>query len=252
MDQKSKMKARLKQLIAEQGTSARAVSITAGLAHNYISDILDGKNENPSLRNMKEVAQVLGVSVAYLMGESDDRGTPEDIPEAAWPRGFGPQRLGPPIPVIGAVETGTQREFAPVITGGRVLYAPRSVRYPRAMHYAMKIDDSSMVGRNLHPGMHILCVDMVEAGVRVESDKLYVIRRTDNNGAKWETIVRRAEVRVGKDGTEIVELHPHSPIKRYRSETLLDDLVITPALKVPQDQSICVAGLVYGIYESLE
>lgn len=60
---------RVKELMAIHGLSAAVLAEKIGISAVAMSNILTGKN-NPSLDKAIKIAEVLGVTVSYLIGET--------------------------------------------------------------------------------------------------------------------------------------------------------------------------------------
>jgi transcriptional regulator with XRE-family HTH domain len=58
---------RLRELVAEVGPSARAISLAAGLGATAVKDILSGKSRDPGAATLTRLAAALGVDVSQLM-----------------------------------------------------------------------------------------------------------------------------------------------------------------------------------------
>lgn len=65
------LKDRLRNRIEAAGTSAAAVGNSLN-ARSKVYDILSGKSGNPGVQTLKLIAEKLGTTVAYLIGETDD------------------------------------------------------------------------------------------------------------------------------------------------------------------------------------
>jgi transcriptional regulator with XRE-family HTH domain len=68
-----KMILRLKKQMAKVGINARELAERASVGRSFVYDILNGKSSNPTTKKLGAIAEILGVSVAYLI----------DGPEAA-------------------------------------------------------------------------------------------------------------------------------------------------------------------------
>jgi len=90
------------------------------------------------------------------------------------------------------------------------------------------------------PGMEVLCVDMADAGLQVESGRIYATRRTLDGGQTYETIIRRAMV--FRDRVELIA-------ESGRPE---DEKIVVSGLTTEPGQPIFALGLVYGIFRGLE
>jgi SOS-response transcriptional repressor LexA len=224
---------RLEHRMQELDTNAAAVSRQAGLGPTAVHDILSGKNRSPSIETVRALAAALDCDIAYLIGEQE---TPRPAKPAA------------AIPVIGIVEAGAFRPMPESNSDNEsdVLYlnAPRSDCYPRARHFALQVWGDSMNAAKPVPilqGMHVLCVDTIEAGLTIESGKIYVVRRTTDGGQTYEMTVKRA--RVFRDRIELV---PESTNPRHRP------IVIPHDFDNDAQAEIAAIGWVYGTYTSLE
>ncbi|MEH3109002.1 MAG: helix-turn-helix transcriptional regulator [Agrobacterium cavarae] len=63
---------RIEERLAACNTNTSRASLATGLGRQYIRDIVVGKSKSPSLQGLTAVARVLGCSVSYLIGETDD------------------------------------------------------------------------------------------------------------------------------------------------------------------------------------
>jgi hypothetical protein len=220
---------RLQKLLDAREISARALSRMAGLGDTYVNDVLTGKNSSPSIPAVRTIAKSLGTCVAYLVGETDDRDRAATPPAVA------------PIPVIGIVEMGAFRKLQATFP---MVQRPLSQSYPNAKHFVLAVGDDSMgVAAKegpILPGMEVLCVDMADAGLQVESGRIYVTRRTLDGGQTYETIIRRA--RVFRDRVELIA-------ESGRPE---DEKIVISGLATEPGQPIFALGLVYGIFRGLE
>jgi len=70
MDQSQMIAERLERLIAERGTNNRAVAVAAGMSPTGVRDIILRKTKNPTVTNMMKIADVLGVSISEIVGDT--------------------------------------------------------------------------------------------------------------------------------------------------------------------------------------
>lgn len=63
---------RVKALREEKRWSQGFLGERAGVDSSYISLLETGKRENPGVDTLNRLAQALGTSIAYLVGETDD------------------------------------------------------------------------------------------------------------------------------------------------------------------------------------
>jgi transcriptional regulator with XRE-family HTH domain len=210
--------------------SARALSRQAGLGDTYVNDVLSGKNASPSIPAIQSIARALDTSIAFLVGETghqDSAPAPHSI--AA-------------IPMIGIVEVGAFRK-PQANSNFPLVERPLSQFYPDARHFVLTVGDASGAASKdgpILPGMELLCVDMADAGLQVESGRIYAIRRTLDGGQTYETIMRRAMV--FRDRVELIA-------ESGRPE---DEKIVVSGLATDPAQQIFALGLVYGIFRGLE
>lgn len=228
---------RVTALMAGAGTNAKQLSRRAGLGNTAVYDIVNGKNKRPAVYVVKAIAKAIGCDLAYLLGDQD---VPIlDMVSTSVAK----------IPVIGVAEAGAFRkmvEFDQDISELPTILANKSVLYPKAKHFALLVRGDSMNAARPMPiieGMHILCVDVTDAGLEIESGKIYALRRTTDSGQTFECTVKRAMV-----FRDRYEFSPESTNPRH------DRFVIPRGAGRGDDTGaeIRAIGLVYGFYFSLE
>ncbi len=64
---------RLSDLMSRQNLNNADLVRRAGLNHTYIHNIRRGKTKSPSFEKLNKIAKALGVSVEYLVGETDEQ-----------------------------------------------------------------------------------------------------------------------------------------------------------------------------------
>jgi transcriptional regulator with XRE-family HTH domain len=65
------LRERLRQRLDACGLTGKAAARAAKLGDSFVSDVLNGKSEGPSLVALHALAKVLDTTVAYLVGETD-------------------------------------------------------------------------------------------------------------------------------------------------------------------------------------
>lgn len=70
----NELKDRLRQALKVSGMSQAEFARSSGVSKTNIVYILNGRNASTSTDNLAAMARALGVSISYLMGESDDMG----------------------------------------------------------------------------------------------------------------------------------------------------------------------------------
>lgn len=221
---------RLEALMKEKGVTRIGLSKAAGLGETYVSDLLMSKNTKPSIPALISITKVLETTVAHLLGESYHNGNGDD------------RHVASLMPLVGIVESGALRKLQqgePALVN-----RPRSEHYPAARHFALHVNDASMAAAReqpILPGMEVVCIDIEDAELEVESGKIYAIRRS-RDGINYETILRRA--RVFRDRVELTAESgkPGDDEKIIHKGRLLSDTA----------QPTYAFGLVFGAFYSFE
>jgi|TARA_R100000501_G_C2599738_1_gene97186 transcriptional regulator with XRE-family HTH domain len=81
--------ARIKELRKKQGLTLDQLAELTGSSKSYIWELENKDLPRPSAEKLSKVAEKLGVTISYLIGEQDE----EDATDAAFYRNF--QRLNP-------------------------------------------------------------------------------------------------------------------------------------------------------------
>lgn len=225
---------RIQERISALGTNMKATSLKAELGETAISEIVSRKNKNPSGLVLKAIAKALDCNIAYLLGDSD---IAEREPE---------QRGAVPIAILGVAEAGAFRHMAQQqhdYSGHEVKIATPSKRYPLARHFALAVRGDSMNDSRppINDGMYVLCVDMASADIEVESNQLYAVRRSLDNGQTFETTIKRAMV-----FRDRIEYRPESTNARH------DKIVTTRNRNQAGELQVDAIGLVYGAFIDFE
>ena len=63
---------RIQERLAACKTNPTRASAQIGLGKHYLRDIIYGRSQTPGINGLAETARVLGCSVAYLIGETDE------------------------------------------------------------------------------------------------------------------------------------------------------------------------------------
>jgi transcriptional regulator with XRE-family HTH domain len=197
---------RLRQLIKERGTTARAVSRDIGTNDTLIRDILSGKSANPQAITMARIAEALGVPLAEFFSGAE----PSEVSSQA--------RLAE-LPLIGPVQAGawlalddTGQEDPPMMA------AAADRRYPHAKQWLREVRGDSMNARNIYPGDLVHLVDLISSGVNLNTGMIVEVTRTRAGGALREITLK--EVEVTDDG---LVLWPRSTNARWKDPIRLDD-----------------------------
>ncbi len=219
---------RLRRFMADRNTNPSAVSRKAQLGATAVHDIVSGKNRNPTVPHLRRIAGALDVTLAQILGEVNVGN---------------PTQGTHPIPIIGVAEAGAFREMLQEVNEHdyELLNAPHSRKYPTAKHFAFLVRGNSMNLAPILEGTYVLCVDLVDAGLVPETDKVYVVRRTMDRGSTYEWTVKRAFV--FKDR---IELRPQS------TDAIHKTFIIRPDRNPDNGTEIVAIGLVYATYAPFE
>jgi XRE family transcriptional regulator of biofilm formation len=60
----------LKKILSEKSISQYRLSKDSGISQSYLSELINGKYNNPSIDILKKISLVLGIRVAELLEES--------------------------------------------------------------------------------------------------------------------------------------------------------------------------------------
>lgn len=229
--------ARLVSRIEECGLNRRSLAKKAGLGESAVYDIVRGKNMNPSMTTMVNLASALNCDVDYLTGAQEHPRAKAVVAEPTDMR------------VIGTVEAGAFRRMIidPIESeyAMRSIKAPPSSQYPGRRCFAMDVVGNSMNEAKPTPiidGQTVLCVDFINSGLDLEGGKIYVVRRTRDSGSTYEWTIKRAVI-----FRDRVELRPESSDRTIETITIRN----SPAAH-DGPEHVEVIGLVYGTYASYE
>jgi transcriptional regulator with XRE-family HTH domain len=208
---------RLRELIKERGTTARAVSREIGTNDTLIRDILSGKSGNPQATTMARIAEALGVSLSeFFIGGGLEISAP---------------RLAE-LPLVGPVQAGawlalddSGQEEPPMIA------AAADGRYPHARQWLREVRGDSMNARNIYPGDLVHLVDVIGSGVNLNTGMIVEVTRTRAGGTLREITLK--EVEVTDQG---LVLWPRSNNARWKDPVRLSD-------DQAEDIEVAVTGL---------
>lgn len=179
---------RLRQIIADQKTSARAVSLAVSTNSTLVRDILTGKSKNARGDTMAKIADHLGVAVEELM-------TGVDAP---------PVRSAPELvelPVRGEVRAGAWLQVDDEEVEPETRPAARDPRFPKAGQWLSIVRGDSMNaltrdGRpaGIYDGDMVHCVDAVDVSYRPRTGDVVEVERLRFQGGERELTLKQVEV----------------------------------------------------------
>lgn len=173
---------RLRELLKERGTTARAVSREIGTNETLIRDILSGKSANPQAMTMARIAEALAVPLSEFF-TGGDGGEPLAHYELA------------ELPMIGPVQAGawlalddTSQDEPPMVA------AAADRRYPHARQWLREVRGDSMNARNIYPGDLVHLVEVIGSGVNLNTGMIVEVTRTRDGGTLREITLKEVEV----------------------------------------------------------
>ncbi|MDQ0510931.1 helix-turn-helix domain-containing protein [Ancylobacter amanitiformis] len=137
---KTRVLQRLEALSITQWEAARR----AGLHRNFVYDLMEGRKQKPQQKTLLALARALQCSVDYLIGNTEEIGSPPPVSEAS----------GQGLPVVGIIEEGAWRRPLKQ-PRGTVLIQPDARYTGRQSAYLFRGDPHA----GLEDGMFVLAVD---------------------------------------------------------------------------------------------
>lgn len=194
---------RLRERMEERNVKAAPLATELGLSDSFVRDILRGKTSSPSASNLKKLADALGTSPDYLMGETDQAELTRRKPIPS--RG---------VPFRGEVAAGVFIEV------GEGLESPDEwlpfnpvPHFPEGSVYCLTVRGNSL-DKIAPAGSILLCVDLSQTGIEVKDGDLVIVERQKAQGGLLEMTAKR--VRSVRGG---FELYPESSDPKWKPVT---------------------------------
>jgi len=197
---------RIRELIAEQKTSARAVSREVGNNDTLIRDILSGKSRNARGDTMAKIADYFRVPVRELMLNTQE----SELSETPLSE----------LPLLEPIQAGAFREV-----DDSAQDEPKSEtvaldrRFGHAAQWLRPVEGDSMNGRHINPGDLAHIVEFISSGIALTTGRIVEVTRSRAGGALREITLK--EVEIIEDGS--VLLWPRSTNPRWKDPIRLDD-----------------------------
>lgn len=198
---------RLRTIIAERGTTARAVSRAVGNNDTLVRDILSGKSRNARGDSMAKIAEHLGVPVGELMTGVDGPAEAANVALAE-------------LPILGPVQAGNWLEVNDYSQVEPDMYpAAHDRRYAGLKQWLREVKGDSMNARNIYPGDLAHMVELIGSGVNLNSGMIVEVTRTRDGGQLREITLKEVEV------TDVGDyiLWPRSMNPKWKEPVRLDD-----------------------------
>jgi len=179
---------RLRALIAERKTTARALSRAVSTNDTLVRDILSGKSKNARGDTVAKIAEHLGVPIEELM-------TGTDAP---------PSQVGPALaelPIRGEVQAGMWLaiDYEPE---QRTYPAAADPRYPKALQWLSVVKGDSMnalvradgTPAGIYEGDMVHCIDAIGAHYTPRTGDVVEVERIRFQGRERELTIKQVEV----------------------------------------------------------
>lgn len=194
---------RLRERMAERDVKPAPLAVELGLGNSFIRDILRGKTASPSAANLKKLAEALGTSPDYLMGETDQAELTRRKPVSS--RG---------VPFRGEVAAGVWIEVGEGLDSPDEWLPFNPVpHFPEGSVYCLTVRGNSL-DKVAPAGSVLLCVDLSKTGIEVKDGDLVIVERARAQGGLLEMTAKR--VRSIKGG---FELYPESSDPKWKPVT---------------------------------
>lgn len=173
---------RINARMAELEMNPTEVSVKAGLNPGYLRDVLR-KNSNPTTAKVARIAEVLGLSTAYLV--TGENGT------------NGEQLSGMPVnmsPIVGIIEAGKFRDVSihnqdddfPKIP------VPQNELFPNLSQYVLEVRGDSM-NKVVLDGTYVVCVPFAKTRLSPRPGMIVHVERSMADGQLVETTLKEVD-----------------------------------------------------------
>lgn len=197
---------RLREIIAERKTTARAVSRAVGSNDTLVRDILSGKSRNARGDKIAQIAEHLGVEVSEIMDgvERSERDQPHELSE---------------LPLVGPVQAGAWLAIDDTAQDEpQMMAVALDRRYPQARQWLREVRGDSMNARNIYPGDLAHIVELVGSGINLNTGMIVEVTRFRDGGSLREITLKEVEVTEGG-----LVLWPRSTNPRWAEPVRMDD-----------------------------
>lgn len=224
----SRLVERIQTRLEATGFSTDYVSLSAGMNRSALRQILNGRVKSPRIDNVAAIARVLGTTVQYLLGETDD--------PAAAPMALPQLRM---LPVLHVAQAGTWREVED--RQEPLGEAPLTLRtqWPESAQWGELVAGDSM-DLVLPPGSIAHVVDAAVAGADPRDGDVVVVERVRASGLLRERSIKEV-LWHGRGPTRRISLIPRSRNEKWKPLDLADD----------PDATIRIVGIVIGSFRPL-
>ena len=185
--------------------SAEDLAARVGRSVSAVRNQENGTNGIPATL-AKKYAAALGTTAGWIL-YGDDK------PEAA------PSPTTNELPIIGPIQAGAWLMLDETVQDEPIYFtAVADRRYPHARQWLREVRGDSMNARGIMPGDLAHIVDVLDAGVNLNTGMIVEVTRTRDDGALREITLK--EVEVTADG---LKLWPRSTNPRWTDPVVLDE-----------------------------
>ena len=215
----------IKKYREEHHLSQRAFAQMCGVSHGYIHiiekqfDPSNKKKPQPQLRNVKKLAQGMGITPEYLVAVADDLGLELVEREPAINDTF------IRFPIIGNIAAGFDNEAVMEYSGEYAYFSPQDVHVKADDYFCLRIKGDSMYPRLLNGD-----IVLVHKQSSVDSGDIAVVMYDG-----MDATVKKVNYVYGEDWLELVPFNPEYQIKRIENADLELCRVLGKVVKLQRD-----------------
>ena len=196
---------RLRQKRQDLGLSAEDLAARVGRSVSAVRNQENGTNGIPAPL-AKKYASALGTTASWIL-YGEDRAEAPSIPTLS------------DLPIVGPIQAGAWLMIDETVQDEPIYFAAvADRRYPHARQWLREVRGDSMNARGIAPGDLAHIVDLVEAGININTGMIVEVTRSRDGGALREITLK--EVEVTPNG---VLLWPRSTNPRWTEPLTLDD-----------------------------
>lgn len=196
---------RLRARREERGLSAAELAQRVGRSESAVRNQENGTNGIPATLARK-YASALGTTAAWILYGDD---TPETVQPPSLTE----------LPLIGPLQAGAWLAIDDTAQDEpQMLTATLDRRYPHAPQWLREVRGDSMNARHVYPGDLAHIVDVMAAGINLNSGMIVEVIRTRDSGALREITLKEVEVTSGG-----IVLWPRSTNPRWKDPVILDE-----------------------------
>lgn len=221
---------RLLQIIKEQGTSMRKVSLDAGLSESAAKHIIYGSSQSPRMDTIEKIAFALGVSVQEITGDENTQ-PKNQIPLMK-------------VPVIGKVQGGLWQDALEIPFNERYsISIPDVGDYPGLPRYGLKVSGDSM-NRVFPEGTTVVVINFSDLGRLPRYGEYVIAERRCPDRDCFEATVKAVEIR--EDGSVLLWPKSTNPEFQTPIELHAGQWADGDGWGVPD---VIIKGLVVAVYQ---